>query len=82
MKLNRKHIIIACVVTAAVTWATASSIKPSPEPDRPVLRLIARLAKTMLWMAFFAEEPHEAPQQVRSYPPAGEYPALDHRSSL
>jgi hypothetical protein len=50
---------IAVLVAVAVTWAAATSeYSPvKPKPDRPVLRLLAKLAKTGLWVMMFAEPP-------------------------
>ena len=50
---------IAVLVAAAVTWAAATSdYSPiKPQQDRPVLRFLARLAKTGLWVMMFAEPP-------------------------
>lgn len=48
---------ITVLVAAAVTWAAATSdYSPiKPEQDRPVLRFLARIAKTGLWVMMFAE---------------------------
>lgn len=50
---------IAVLVAAAVTWAAATSdYSPiKPKQDRPVLRLLARIAKAGLWVMMFAEPP-------------------------
>ena len=50
---------IAVLVAAAVTWAAATSdYSPiKPQQERPVLRFLARLAKTGLWVMMFAEPP-------------------------
>lgn len=83
MKLNNKTIIIVVIVIAAVAWSAARSYQPDPpRPDRPVLTVIARLAKTLLWMAFFADPPPERYDNIQSAAATDGEPRLDHRSSL
>lgn len=55
--LELRRIIVAVVAAAAVTWAAATSdLSPvKPKPDRPVLKLLARVARLGLWVAAFAE---------------------------
>jgi hypothetical protein len=52
-----KKLVVSVMLAVAVTWCAATSeyspIKPTP--DRPVLRLIQRLARMGLWVAMFAE---------------------------
>jgi hypothetical protein len=50
---------IAVLVAASVTWAAATSdYSPiKPKPDRPVLRLIQRLARVGLWVMWAADPP-------------------------
>ncbi len=63
MKLSdHKNEIMAGVVMLAIGWWLASSpsspIRPEPlRPDRPVLRFVARVAKTFLWVMMVAERP-------------------------
>jgi len=63
MKDSDKKLAIAILVAVAVTWfAATSEYSPvKPQPDRPVLRLIQRLARMGLWVAMFAEP---APQST------------------
>lgn len=59
MNLDRKTLLI-CAVCLCVGWYTAGGSKPAvptPLDDRPVLRWIARAAKTLLWVSLVAEEP-------------------------
>lgn len=53
----QRKMFIAVLVAVAVTWCAATSdyspIKPRPE--RPVLRLLARIARAGLWVMWFAE---------------------------
>jgi len=59
-----RMISIAVVVAAAVTWCAATSdYSPiKPQPDRPVLRLIQRLARVGLWVMWCADPPPAEPQ--------------------
>jgi hypothetical protein len=56
---DMRKISIAVLVAVAVTWCAATSdyspVKPKPENDRPVLRLIQRLARVGLWVMWAAE---------------------------
>ena len=62
MKLSDRNVVIAGLVCLAIGWWLASSpaspIRPEPyRPDRPVLKLLARVAKTFLWVMMVAERP-------------------------
>jgi hypothetical protein len=61
-----RKVFIAVLVAVAVTWCAATSdyspIKPKPE--RPVLRLIQRLARVGLWVMWCAEPPPPASNMV------------------
>jgi hypothetical protein len=61
-----KKISIAVLVAVAVTWCAATSdYSPvKPKPDRPVLRLIQRLARVGLWVMWCAEPPPPAQNLV------------------
>ena len=63
-------LIVAALVVGY--WLAASPASPMPAPprpaDRPVLRWIAKAAKTLLWISLVAERP---PQE----------PAVDHRAA-
>jgi hypothetical protein len=58
-----KKLAVVVALAVAVTWFSATSdYSPvKPRPDRPVLRLIQRLARMGLWVAMFAEP---APQST------------------
>lgn len=82
MVVDRKVLIALVAAFAVGCWWNGSSVKPSPwapEQDRPVLRWIARAAKSFLWIAVFAEEPPVESRLVHS-PAVGEdgYPMVDH----
>jgi hypothetical protein len=60
--LNKRHAIYAAAAVLFLFWWSGSSRPPlpspfAPEPDRPVLRALARLAKNFLWVALLAEGP-------------------------
>lgn len=61
MKASERNIVIAGLVCLAIGWWLASSpsspIRPDAEPRRPVLRFIARVAKSFLWVMLVAERP-------------------------
>lgn len=62
MKFDKRMVLVA-VVAFAAAWFVANGrdggVIPNPfvpaKPDRPVLRFIAKVAKTFLWVAVFAE---------------------------
>lgn len=79
--LKRFHLVALCLVCmAAGWWLSSSDSSPiNPEPRRPVARLIAKLAKTFLWVAVFAEPAPEPPVQlVHARIGADGQPLLDH----
>lgn len=56
-------VVVGMVAVILTWWAATSEYSPvKPEPQRPVLRLIQRLARLGLWVAMFAEQP---PQEAR-----------------
>lgn len=61
MRIDRKT-IIACVLCVFFwNWATTGGrdddTRPRPLDDRPVLRWIAKAARTLLWISLAAEGP-------------------------
>lgn len=64
MTKEMRTLSIAVLVAVAVTWCAATSdyspVKPAPQ--RPLLRLVQRLARVGLWMMWFAEP---APPEAR-----------------
>jgi hypothetical protein len=61
---TKRHAILAAAAVLLLLWFSASASGPfpptpfgPPRPDRPVLRVIARIAKTFLWVALVAEGP-------------------------
>jgi hypothetical protein len=67
-KDDLRKVFVAVLVAVAVTWCAATSdyspIKPQPRHDRPVLRLIQRLARAGLWVMWCAEPAPPAPNMV------------------
>lgn len=65
-KLDFRPIVIAAILGVALGWfaATSPASPVRPAPERPVLRLLARVAKLGLWALAFAEPP---PSQDRHY---------------
>jgi hypothetical protein len=54
---------VALVAVMLTWWAATSDYSPvKPEPNRPVLRLVQRLARLGLWAMMFAEPPPAEPQ--------------------
>ena len=54
---DMRKILIAVLVAVAVTWCAATSdYSPiKPQPERPVLRFLAKVAKLGLWVMWAAE---------------------------
>jgi hypothetical protein len=58
-----RRLLTAVVVALVVGYWLASSNDITPKPaDRPVVRWIARAARSLLWVALLAEKPPEEPQ--------------------
>lgn len=65
MTIDRKTLTVIAVSLAIGYWLASSSsspVGPSPTNGRPVLRLLARAAKTLLWVSLVAEQPPQAEQ--------------------
>jgi hypothetical protein len=51
-------VVVGLVAVMLTWWAATSDYSPmKPEPARPVLRLVQRLARLGLWAMMFAEQP-------------------------
>lgn len=62
MKIER-NVVLALVVGFAVCWFVGNGCsfeKPQPLANRPVLRWIAKAAKSLLWVAVFVEPAPDA----------------------
>ena len=81
MTLDRKTLMIAIVAFVVGTYSAGSSDDAKPEPlaSRPVLRWIAKTAKTLLWVSLFVEPPpKEQHYVVHSKTDKDGTPMLDH----
>ena len=82
MTLTNRQLVILCLACMAAGWwlssSPASPVNPTPQPDRPVLRWIARTAKTFLWVALVAEKPPEEVHYVHARVGDDGQPLLDH----
>ena len=68
MKLDRNTLML--LAAGFFLWWLCGPSAPKPQPfappvDRPVLRWIARAAKTALWIMVFAEGPPAGPPQSK-----------------
>jgi hypothetical protein len=65
--IDRKTATIALVALMVGYWLSGSHespLGPPAPPDRPVLRFLARAAKSLLWVALAAEKPPEPVEQT------------------
>lgn len=80
-KQELRAVSIAVIVSVACTWwAATSDMSPvKPQPERPVLRLLARIARAGLWfMAFADAPPQEASYIVHARVDADGHKVLNH----
>lgn len=65
---DMKLLVLSGIAGIALGWfAATSDYSPiKPEPDRPILRLLARVAKIGLWALMFAEQPPQQQQLVHA----------------
>ena len=87
MKLDRQTVFILIAAFAVGYYCSNSSPSPRPGPeDRPVLRWVVRTAKSLLWLAAFADPPPpiQADQRMVQAPAVGHdgYPLLDNARGL
>ena len=80
MTLTNRQLVILCLACmAAGWWLSSSPASPvNPTPNRPVLRFLARAAKTFLWVALVAEKPIEKSHLVHARVGDDGQPLLDH----
>ena len=82
MKFVRRETVVCVAIAVALTWAFLRTEDQSPAtPERPVLAVIAKLARTFLWLAVFAEPPAQPPPVQQSVSSDG-YPTVSHERSL
>lgn len=64
--MNRQTVFAIVAALALGYWLASSPSSPcpapAPQPARPVVRLLARIAKNFLWVALLAETPPVKPQ--------------------
>lgn len=82
-----KTVVLACVASIALTWfaltnGTGVYPPPQPEPDRPILAAIAKIAKSLLWIAVFADPPERSYPVVQQTIGEDGYPTVSHSRSL
>jgi len=82
--LSKKHLAYLCLACMVAGWWFTSSewspLVPDSQPQRPVLRWIAKAAKNALWFMLIAEQPpqqHEA-QYAHARIGADGEPLLNH----
>ena len=80
MNLNRNTLLVIVAAFALGWWFSApASVPPNPLEDRPVLRWIAKTAKTLLWVAVFVEPaPPEQNPEIRAHVGEDGYVKVDH----
>lgn len=62
--MSKRTIAAACLMAFAAGWFVSGSVeKPK---DRPFLMALAKIAKTALWIAAFAEQPPADPDPLPS----------------
>jgi hypothetical protein len=78
MKIDAKMVAV-CVACLVAGWWMAGEAPSPPAEDRPVLRWIAKTAKTLLWLSLIAEQPPaEQPTYAHARVGADGQPVLDH----
>ena len=76
--MNRKTIVLALVLAFAVGGYIGDESRKQPE--RPVLRFLAKVARWGLWVMVVGDQPKQPePQYTRAAPGPGE---IDHLRSL
>lgn len=82
MVVDRKFVVALVLAAAFGWWLGGRSDSPAPPADKPVLRWIARAAKSFLWIALVAEKPpqDDEPRHLVKSQPIGEdgFPLVDH----
>lgn len=86
MTIDRNTVLVIVAAAALGYWMAGESHPAPPRPtDRPVLTWIARAAKSLLWIAVFAEKPPAEAADARMVHHAvgaDGYPIVDHARGL
>ena len=83
IEIKKAHLVYAAAACLAVGyWLSTYHAAPAPV-DRPVLRFLAHLAKTGLWLMIFAE-PNPTPQSTYKLALIGEdgFPRVNHAEAF
>ena len=84
IEVSRRSLVLVCVACLAAGYWLAPPARPpiGPGSDRPILRAIVKAAKSMLWLAVFAEggpaDDRPEPQLVRTQIGSDGYRYLEH----
>lgn len=83
MKLSPRQVLLICATTSFITWAAVRYNNPAPpQPDRPILSAIVKVARTLLWVAFFVEEPPKEERVTQQSFGSDDFPIVSHSRSL
>jgi hypothetical protein len=68
LTIKPRTLAIICAACLCVGWFHHAKPNPAPLADRPILKALARLAKTGLWIMLVAEQPpqEQPPQYVHA----------------
>lgn len=75
--MNYRALVIAVVIAFLAGGYIGDELRP--KPDRPVLRFLAKAAKTFLWIMVFEEPPQPQPPYKAAALDADQ---IDHARSL
>jgi hypothetical protein len=75
--MNRTSVVLALVVAFLLGGWIGDEARP--QPDRPVLRFLAKMARTGLWLMVVGEQPQQPQEYTRAAPDADH---VDHMRSL
>lgn len=75
--MNRWTVVLALIVAFMLGGWIGDEARPQPE--RPVLKFLARVARTGLWLMVLGESPQPQPQYTRTIPDDDH---IDHARSL
>jgi len=84
MKISWKTALLLMALAAGGAFYFASSSEDArPRPhERPVVRFIAKWAKSLLWLAMFAEEPPKPLEPAQQQIGSDGWPQISHARSL